>query len=199
MNSEAAVQVFKWTACTCQRRSPLEPRASMYAKRPSPSRNLSNTVQNESFKEEIFFGNISSSGRNVAPPPGGTFSTVGGGQVGRASAPHAAGRNEVPSSGCDQAGRAQAPSATLQGSFLLPDISARNYTLHKHLSQVAPQVDILGFGAGDPRPMRTTGSPLYERWGVIHSWKGHTGVRFTSQPPKGTVTTALRCHKAVIS
>ena len=50
------VQVFKWTACPCQRRPPLEPRASMYAKRSSPSRNQSNTPQNESLKEEIRFG-----------------------------------------------------------------------------------------------------------------------------------------------
>ena len=50
------VQVFKGTACPCQRRPPLEPRASMYAKRSSPSRNQSNTLQNESLKEEICFG-----------------------------------------------------------------------------------------------------------------------------------------------
>ena len=49
------VQVFKWMACPCQRRPPLEPRASMYAKRSSPSRNQSNTLQNESLKEEICF------------------------------------------------------------------------------------------------------------------------------------------------
>ena len=50
------VQVFKWTACPCQRRPPLEPRAFMYAKRSIPSRNQSNTLQNESLKEEIRFG-----------------------------------------------------------------------------------------------------------------------------------------------
>ena len=50
-----AVQVFKWTACPCQRRPPL-PRASMYEKRPSPSRNQSNTVRNESLKEDLCFG-----------------------------------------------------------------------------------------------------------------------------------------------
>ena len=51
-----AVQVFEWTACPCQRRPPLEPRASMYAKQPSPSRNESNTVQNESSKKDLIFG-----------------------------------------------------------------------------------------------------------------------------------------------
>ena len=51
-----AVQVFKWTACPCQCRPPLELRASMYAKRPSPSRNQSNTVRNESLKEDLCFG-----------------------------------------------------------------------------------------------------------------------------------------------
>ena len=50
------VQVFKCTACPCQRQPPLEPRASMYANRSSPSRNQSNTLQNESLKEEICFG-----------------------------------------------------------------------------------------------------------------------------------------------
>ena len=50
------VQVFKWTACPCKRRPPLEPRAFMYAKWSSPSRNQSKTLQNESLKEEICFG-----------------------------------------------------------------------------------------------------------------------------------------------
>ena len=50
-----AVQVFKWTACPCQRRPPF-PRASTYEKRPSPSRNQSNTVRNESSKEDLWFG-----------------------------------------------------------------------------------------------------------------------------------------------
>ena len=50
-----AVQVFKWTAFTCQCRPSLEPRA-MYAKRQSPSRNQSNTVRNESLKEDLCFG-----------------------------------------------------------------------------------------------------------------------------------------------
>ena len=50
-----AVQVFKWTACPCLRRPPL-PRAPMYEKRPSPSRNQSNTVRNESLKEDLCFG-----------------------------------------------------------------------------------------------------------------------------------------------
>ena len=34
----------------------FEPRASMYAKQPSPPRNKSNTVRNESLKEDICFG-----------------------------------------------------------------------------------------------------------------------------------------------
>ena len=58
------VQVFKWTACPCQRQPPLEPRASMYAKRSSPSRNQSNTLQNESLKEEICFGSYFRFGRH---------------------------------------------------------------------------------------------------------------------------------------
>ena len=50
-------QVFKWTACPCQRRPP-------YAKRSSTSRNRSNTLQNESLKEEICFGSYFRFGRH---------------------------------------------------------------------------------------------------------------------------------------
>jgi hypothetical protein len=60
------------------------------------------------------------------------------------------------------------------------------YTLHKHRNAVAPQAHVLDF--------LVWRSILGQ---VIHSWKGHTGVRLTSQPPKGIM--ALRCHKAVIS
>ena len=58
------VQVFIWTACPCQHRPPLEPRASMYAKRSSPSRNQSNTLQNESLNKEICFGSYFRFGRH---------------------------------------------------------------------------------------------------------------------------------------
>ena len=46
------------------------------------------------------------------------------------------------------------------------------YTLHKHRNAVAPQVNVLA--------LLVRRSILGK---VIHSWKGHTGVRLTSQPP----------------
>ena len=60
------VQVFKWTACPYQRRPRLEPHASMYAKRSSPSRNQSHTLQNESLKEKICFGSYFRFGRHYS-------------------------------------------------------------------------------------------------------------------------------------
>ena len=42
----------------------MQIRASMYAKRSSPSRNQSNTLQNESLKEEICFGSYFRFGRH---------------------------------------------------------------------------------------------------------------------------------------
>ena len=93
--------------------------------------------------------------------------------------------------------------ATLKGSFLLPDISARNYTLHKHLSEVAPQVNVLVFWCWRSTPKAYNGfAPVRERGGhtqlegahwcqarLATEFFSHTGLQqsaccmYLSQPP----------------
>ena len=108
------------------------------------------------------------------PPPGGTFPTVrlrpGGEGFGpprcgtqRGSQPRLRPGWEGP--GPLLCGTQRYP-ATLKGSFLLPDISARNYTLHKHLYEVAPQVNVLVFWCWRSTPKAYNGfAPVRERGG----------------------------------